>query len=92
MKKQVKVVSLIPALVLVYVVVMFVLALFPVNKNPKTTACQLITMYIVSNGVHTDLVVPYKSDYMDWETKIAPKNSYWESIIESENEFLNEEE
>lgn len=39
-------------------------------KEPKN-----ITAYILTNGVHTDLVVPIKSAEMDWSTEIPFENT-----------------
>lgn len=46
-----------------------VLPRFSVNskdENPKED----VAIYIKSNGVHTDIVVPIKTEYKDWSTKI----------------------
>ena len=57
-----------------YLIVMFVLSRIPVNTNDSDPK-QEITIYIKSNGVHTDIVVPIKSEVTDWNTMIQPAGS-----------------
>lgn len=40
------------------------------NSEPKK-----ITMYVMSNGVHTDLVLPTKTDFIDWSTIFPFENT-----------------
>jgi len=51
----------------------FVLSIFPVNKN-QTKNSKEYSIYIKSNGVHTDLVLPIKTDLKDWSEKIKFEN------------------
>lgn len=55
------------AFVLLYIVMAFVLSRIPVNTNPDKGD---IAIYINSNGVHTDIVVPVKNDLKDWTKDI----------------------
>lgn len=55
------------AFVLLYIVMAFVLSYIPVNTNPDKGD---IAIYINSNGVHTDIVVPVKNDLKDWTKDI----------------------
>jgi len=34
-----------------------------------------VTIYILGNGVHTDVVMPVKTDYKDWSQSILYKNT-----------------
>lgn len=52
-----------------YVFLAFVIPYIPVNSNHVETS-QDVTVYIKTNGVHTDIVVPVKTEYMDWSQKI----------------------
>ena len=45
------------------------LPMIPVNKEKQKPNDQ-ITAYILTNGVHTDIVVPVKSEAIDWSTFI----------------------
>src|ERR1700754_477321 len=39
------------------------------HENPD------VTIYILGNGVHTDVVMPVKTDYKDWSQSILCKNT-----------------
>ena len=49
--------------ILVYVLMALALSRIPVNRHPDKGD---IAIYINSNGVHTDIVVPIKNDVKDW--------------------------
>ena len=34
-----------------------------------------ITLFLVSNGVHTDVVMPLKNDIFDWSDVVNPKDT-----------------
>ena len=40
--------------------------------TPEDTAGDDITVYLITNGVHTDLALPLKNDTFDWTTIINP--------------------
>ncbi|MBK7426780.1 MAG: TIGR02117 family protein [Saprospiraceae bacterium] len=48
----------------IYCLAAISLSRIPVNKNPE--AGKEMDIYILSNGVHVDIVVPVKSDLIDW--------------------------
>ncbi|WP_312557654.1 TIGR02117 family protein [Empedobacter brevis] len=54
-------------LVVIYLLAVVLLPLIPVNKEKHNTNHQ-ITVYILTNGMHTDIVVPVKSELIDWST------------------------
>ncbi|WP_413532711.1 TIGR02117 family protein [Empedobacter brevis] len=54
-------------LIVVYLLAAVLLPLIPVNKQKEKTNDQ-ITAYILTNGMHTDIVVPVKSEVIDWST------------------------
>lgn len=56
------------AFVILYLLAAFILAHIPVNSNPKKS--NDVTIYINSNGVHTDILVPIKNDTKDWTKDI----------------------
>jgi uncharacterized protein (TIGR02117 family) len=43
------------------------------NSDFKSCSGNCYTVYILSNGVHTDIVVPVTSDVMDWKDFADPK-------------------
>lgn len=59
--------------VLIYALSAFVLSIIPVNKKQSEHAKEY-TIYIKSNGVHTDLVLPIKTDVKDWSEQIKFEN------------------
>jgi hypothetical protein len=52
--------------VCLYFVVAFVLSSVPVNADFKECEKEAVEIHILTNGVHTDLVLPYRNQYMDW--------------------------
>lgn len=56
------------AFVLVYVVIVFIASHIPVNSTPEKS--EDVTIYINSNGVHTDILVPIRNEVKDWTTSI----------------------
>lgn len=58
-----------------YIAFMYLIALIPVNKALVSNNCKTLAIYISTNGVHTDILVPYKSEYYNWESKIPAFNA-----------------
>lgn len=52
-----------------YAAMAFVCSVIPVNKS-QTKEEQSYFIYLKSNGVHTDLVLPIKTDIKDWSEQI----------------------
>jgi len=63
--------------VLLYLGFTYLLFFIPVNKNAALEGPKEMSIYIMTNGVHTDIVVPVKNDVMDWST--MTKFEYTES-------------
>lgn len=65
------------ALSLVVFVVIYLIAVFTVpaiSMPAETVSDKNITIYILTNGVHTDIVVPLKTADKDWSREISFKN------------------
>ncbi|MFC6999665.1 TIGR02117 family protein [Rufibacter roseus] len=65
-------------LVLLALVVLYLLAAFMLSRiavEPEPNDKQEVSIYILTNGVHTDLVLPVKTQYMDWEQFIPIANT-----------------
>ncbi len=62
-----KILGLLVLLIVVYLLAVVLLPMIPVNKEKQKLNDQ-ITAYILTNGVHTDIVVPVKSETIDWST------------------------
>lgn len=56
------------AFIVVYLLMVLILTHIPVNPNPEKS--DDITIYINSNGVHTDILVPVKNEIKDWTKDI----------------------
>jgi uncharacterized protein (TIGR02117 family) len=56
------------ALVLIYLLAAYILSRISTGKEPVTS--NDVSIYILTNGVHTDLVLPIKSDVIDWSQEI----------------------
>lgn len=55
-----------------YIIASVILTLIPVNTSFQEPE-KGIDIYVESNGVHTDLVVPVKTPITDWSKKIDPE-------------------
>lgn len=54
------------AFVLLYLGITYLLFFIPVNRHAIQEGPDEVSIYIMSNGVHTDIVVPVKSELIDW--------------------------
>lgn len=68
--KLFKVILILIGLLCIYVLAVWLLPYIPVNKNADKVGAEDVSIYIKTNGVHTDIVVPVKNDLMDWSTFI----------------------
>ena len=66
--------GIIVGIVLLYIILALLLPLIPINAK-ATNQPKTIELYIFTNGVHTDLVVPIKTDVIDWSQKLAFENT-----------------
>lgn len=57
-----------------YIVSAFTLSKIPVNKD-RANVNRDIPVYILSNGVHTDIVLPVKNKLFDWSKKVKFENT-----------------
>lgn len=64
-----KTLGLIIGLLLIYILAAILIPLIPVNKKEQKEN-DYITGYILTNGMHTDIIVPVKTDVIDWSTEI----------------------
>ncbi len=66
----VKILVIIVCLLVVYGLAVWLLPYIVVNKNAGKSGGGDVTIYIKTNGVHTDIVMPVKNGEMDWTTLI----------------------
>jgi len=52
--------------ILLYLGFTYLLFFFPVNRNAAAEGSKELSIFVMSNGVHTDIVVPVKNEIMDW--------------------------
>ncbi|KGO95874.1 urease-associated protein [Flavobacterium enshiense DK69] len=62
------------AFILLYVVAVLGLSRIPVNSDVAKPE-KGIEIYLLSNGVHTDIVVPVKTQITDWSEKVKYQNT-----------------
>ena len=54
-----------------FLAVGFILSSFPLNRGfAQSNAPDSVEVFITSNGVHTDIIVPVVTPFIDWRTKI----------------------
>ena len=56
---------------LLYGLIVFITSIIPVNNNKSLDTHNTIPVYILSNGVHTDIVVPLNNSIKNWSTSIS---------------------
>ncbi|QBO58931.1 TIGR02117 family protein [Chryseobacterium salivictor] len=61
-------------LVLIYVILALTIPLIPVQKKATAGKAE-IPVYLYTNGVHTDIVLPIKNEQIDWSKKILFENT-----------------
>ena len=58
------------AFILVYIVFGFLFSKITVNEEVSQSQKQEIEIFIKTNGVHTDIIVPIKNEIKDWPSEI----------------------
>ena len=69
-----KTIGVILGFVLLYVVLALTIPYIPVQKEATNDVAE-IPIYIYTNGVHTDIVMPIKTEQIDWSKKILFENT-----------------
>ena len=54
-----------------YVLIALLLSVIPSDEKPGED----VTVYLLSNGVHTDIVVPTKNEIFDWSSMVDPNKT-----------------
>lgn len=70
--KLVKYIGLFLFALLMYGIVVTLLSFIPVNSYDSRTLipAQKIEIYLLTNGVHTDIVLPVKNEYFNWSKQV----------------------
>lgn len=69
-----KAIAAILGLVIMYVILALAIPYILVQKKAASNLPE-VPIYIYTNGVHTDIVMPIKTDQIDWSTKILFRNT-----------------
>lgn len=69
-----KVVGIILGIVIIYVILGLLIPYIPVSAKDDGQKKE-VPIYIYTNGVHTDIVMPVKNDLQDWSRKIPFANT-----------------
>jgi uncharacterized protein (TIGR02117 family) len=64
-----KIITALLLFILGYVLLVFLIPYISVNKA-KTSTSEDVTIYIKTNGVHTDIVVPIETGYKNWSETV----------------------
>lgn len=59
--------------IVLYVISSYALSAITINKEPNTRP--EVEIFILTNGVHTDIVMPTKNDQIDWSKQVLFKNT-----------------
>lgn len=59
---------------LIYMVMVLIGAVIPVNKDTGDKGNH-IKIYLISNGMHTDIVVPVRNEFIDWTSIVKPEHT-----------------
>ena len=62
-----------------YLLSAYVLSRIGVDKEPNIS--QEVSIYILTNGVHTDLVMPIKHELMDWSKEVKFENTVSQDTV-----------
>lgn len=61
------------AFILLYIILAYSISIITVEREPNTK--EEVTIYIMTNGVHTDIVVPTRNEFMDWSKMVKYENT-----------------
>ena len=59
--------------IFLYIIAVFSLSKITIDQEPDTKP--EVEVYILTNGVHTDIVVPIKNEQIDWSKQIKFENT-----------------
>ena len=73
-KKLLKYLAIFILPLVTYLLIVTLLSFVSVNEDLVENQ-QEISIYILTNGVHTDVVLPLKSEYYDWTNQLKPEHT-----------------
>lgn len=66
---------------ILYIIAGITLSYISVNNNFKECKNNCVDIYLLTNGVHTDLVMPIKNDHFDWTKYINPLDTKSKEVM-----------
>lgn len=72
LKKMLNYLLIFFGLVVIYVLIATGVSFLPVNEDQSEFKNKDYSIYILTNGVHTDLVLPYYNEIYDWRAFLDP--------------------
>ncbi len=69
-----KIIGSLVAVVLLYVVFALALPLIPIDAD-EVSESKTVEVFLLTNGIHTDIVVPVASPFMDWRKEIPASDT-----------------
>ncbi len=72
--------SVVVGMLLLYLFMAIILSIVPSNRNFSETPQDAISIYLLSNGVHLDVVVPLTNPYKDWRQDLKIPSSLEEQV------------
>lgn len=70
LKWTLRILGVLLLMIVLYVGSVFVLSYIPVNSDFEPCDVKCVEIYLLSNGVHTDLVLPIRNKHKDWSEAI----------------------
>lgn len=61
--------------IVAYTAIVISIAYIPVNANAEACTADCVEVYLRSNGVHTDIVLPIKNELKDWSIQLDSKKT-----------------
>jgi uncharacterized protein (TIGR02117 family) len=97
LRRLLRILAIFPGLLLLYLLAAVIGSLIPVSaENTAISPKEAVLIYIKTNGVHTDLVMPLQNAYVDWTQTIDTNharnasNAQWCSIGWGDKKFYIE--
>lgn len=61
--------------IIIYFIAAFSFSYIPVNRDFVQCPKDGVEIFLLSNGVHTDIVIPIRNDLKDWSSAVDPANT-----------------
>lgn len=75
LKLLLKIAGVIVLFILIYFLSAFLLSSMTVNSRFTQCEKDAVEVYILTNGIHTDIVCPVRNEYKDWSAFVSPSDT-----------------